>query len=169
MRWERLFADLEARMSAGEREDLAAEVAERVAAERATVELAARVLAHRGDVLTLRLRGGRTVSGALADGAAGWFLLVDGPRQLLVPAGAVAVVEGLSGPAAVLSEVERRLRITSVLRELAEAGSRVMVDTGDARWTGTVAAVGADHLDLRGDEGRVRAVALDAVVLVESL
>ncbi len=169
MRWERLFADLEARMRAAAREEFAAEVAELAAAERATVELAARIVAHRGAHLTLRLRGGRRVAGELADGALTWCLMVEGATQTLVPATAIVAVEGLERPAAVLSEVERRLRAGHVLRELAEAGARVSVDVGDARFQGVIVGVGADHLELRGDHERLQVIALAAVVAVDSL
>ena len=165
MRWEMLFADLEARLEAAQRADLEAEIADRARSERADVTLGARVVGMRGAVLTVVLRGGRRVSGTVADAAATWLLLASGGGEVLVPASAIAAIEGLGHGAASLSAVERRLGMGSVLRELADARADVVVDTDAGAWRGRILAVGADHLDLDGPGG-VRAIPLAAVLAV---
>lgn len=167
MRWERLFDDLEARLAASERAELRAEVEERTVAERAGVELASRLAAHRGRAIAVVLAGGARVGGTLRSVAADGILVdVDG-SEALIPSSAVALVEGLERRASVRTVVEARLRITSVLRALAERGVRVVVETDGGTFAGTLAEVGADHLDLDGDGPR-RTVALGSLRMLRS-
>jgi len=167
MRWELLFADLEGRLEAAERATLDAEIAERTHDERAAVSLAARLAGARGAEVALVLRGGRRVVGTVADAAGSWVLLRDGATEVVVPLAAVAAAEALPHRAAALGVVEGRLRVTTALRELAEAGGEVLVETDGGAWAGVVAAVGSDHLDLDGPGGR-RAIALASLLAVRS-
>ena len=90
MRWDRLFADLEGQLAAGERRELDDEVAERTRRERALVPLAERLASAFGSQVVLGLVGGVRVSGVLADLGDGWLLLrPTGGRDLLVPLPAV--------------------------------------------------------------------------------
>lgn len=168
MRWERLFEDLEARAAASERAELAAEIDERVIAERAAVALGERLAAHRGRELGVVLVGGSRVRGVLRSVAADGFLMVADGAELLVPAHAVAVFEGLERRTAVRTAVEARLRVTSVLRRLAEQRSPVMVETAAGTVSGVLVEVGADHVDIDAAEGRRATVATAAVRLVRS-
>ena len=63
MRWDRLFADLEGQLAAGERRELDDEVAERTRRERALVPLAERLASAFGSEVVLGLVGGVRVSG----------------------------------------------------------------------------------------------------------
>lgn len=149
MRWDALFADLEAQLDAEQAAELSAEVAERTRAERATVPLADRVRAHVGGPLRMGLRDGSTVQGRCADAAAEWVVLDDGPAQVLVPWAAVTSVSGLSRssappPGVVLA----RLRLGHALRALARGRSAVRLRLDGAELTGTIDRVGADHLDV---------------------
>lgn len=149
MRWEALFADMEAQLEAARTADLAVEVAELTRAERATVSLSDRLRAARGEPLTVRTRGGEQVSGILRDAAAQWILLDAQGRSSLVPVGAVTAVRGLTrhsvGAAGV---VERRLTLGHALRALARDRAVVQVVTDGGELAGRVERVGADHLDL---------------------
>ncbi len=173
MRWESLFADLEARLDAALAAERADEVAERTRTERAGVELADRVRAQDGR-LEVTLRDGHVVRGTVADAAPQWLLLVEGPREHLVPVSAVAVLAGLTdGAAGDPGVVLSRLGLAHALRGVAQDRSVVRVRVAGLEMLGRVDAVGQDHLDLAevaGDTGRPtgrrRAVAFRALDLL---
>ena len=145
MRWEALFADLEAQLAAAS----ATEDADLERAEVARTPLEDRVRAHVGATLRLRLRDGTSLVGALREAGAGWLLLDAERVAVLVPAAAVSAVGGLSrAVAAPAGQVERRVGLGSVLRALARDRAPVRVQVEGAVLTGTVDRVGADHLDL---------------------
>ena len=73
MRWQQLFADLEAQLEAEEARDLALEVADRTRRERALVGVPERLLAHRGRTRSqLRLLGGQVLAGEVVDVGLDW-------------------------------------------------------------------------------------------------
>lgn len=155
MRWERLFADLEAQLEAAGMAQRRAAVAEATRAERATVRLSDRVRASVGHRLRVELADPATrpegvVEGVVVDAAVEWFLLdVDGGRQGLVPLSAVRQVRGLASFAAPpAGAVERRLGLGHTLRALARDRATVQVVTGSGPVVGVLAAVGADHADV---------------------
>ncbi|WP_298460346.1 hypothetical protein [uncultured Cellulomonas sp.] len=149
MRWEALFADLEAQLAAAEAAEVTAQVAEVTRAERATVTLGGRLRAARGGAVTVRLRGGELVTGTVLDVAGQWVLTGDGPRRALVPLAAVDAVRGLA-PASHPDEgvVSRRLGLGHALRALARDRAAVRISTDGGQVTGRIDGVGADHLDL---------------------
>lgn len=148
MRWEALFADLEAQLEAARAAEAAADVAELTRAERATVELASRLRAAHGRVLTLR-SGPARVAGTVLDVAEQWVLLGEGPARWLVPLAGVAAVHGLPAHAApAAGAVERRLSLGHALRAIARDRATVRVVLDDEELAGRVDRVGADHLDL---------------------
>jgi hypothetical protein len=149
MRWELLFADLEAMAEAADRVVFEADVADRVRAERAALHLADRLRAQVDQVLGVRLLGGDRVVGRLTDVGVDWLLLDDG-GPALVPLAAVARVEGVSRRAEVNEGMlARRVRLTVVLRGLARDRSVVQVRLMDGVVaTGTIDRVAVDHLDL---------------------
>jgi len=149
MRWELLFADLEALADATDRAAFEADVADRARSERAAVRLTERLRAHLGAVLALRLADRGRVTGRLVDVGADWLLL-DDAGSVLIPLAAVTVVEGLGrASAGEAGEVQRRARITVALRRLARDRAVVRVATLDGGIVvGTLDRVGADHVDL---------------------
>lgn len=127
-------------------------------AERASVTLAARIVATRGQHVSLTLRDNDHVAGVLTDASPQWLLITAGTRQHLVPAAAVTSFTGLSTKVAQLSQVERRLTIGHALRALSRDRARVIVHTDAAALAGVIGVVGEDHLDLStaiGADGRV--------------
>lgn len=104
MRWDRLFADLEGQLAAGERRELDDEVAERTRRERALVTLDARLAEALGTPVVVGLvappRADPTrVQGEVLDLGQGWVLLRGGAgRDLLVPLAAVATVTWAGHP-----------------------------------------------------------------------
>ena len=174
MRWESLFADLEAGLAAAAAQDLRDEVAELTRAERAQVRLADRLRASRGAPARFVLRDGQSVDGVVVAAAPQWVLLApDAVRRALVPVGAVTAVVGLAPHAAPSAgEVERRLTLGHTLRALARDRVSVRVDADGVSVSGRLERVGADHVDVtpahaqRGTPGWT--FAFDALVVVRS-
>lgn len=157
MRWERLFADLEAEAAELEARDRDAEIAERTRAELAGVRWAERVRGAIGHDVTLTLAAGQLLRGRVSYVGADWVLLDGGTIDLLVPALAVLGVEGVGAAApggaepvpltwrAAWRTLSRDRVIVSVLRS---DGSAVR---------GGVGRVGADFAEIdRGADGEVR-------------
>jgi hypothetical protein len=158
MRWEALFADMEAQLAAGRLADVRADVAELARAERAAVTLAARLRASVGRPVRVRVGGPDVVEGVVLDAAAQWLLLATSPvRRALVPADAVVAVDGLAAHAAPeAGAVESRLGLGHALRALARDRVAVVVRTAGHDLTGRIERVGADHLDLAEAGGTAR-------------
>lgn len=178
MRWERLFADLEAQLEGEIRRDLDAEVADRTRRELAQVDLQARLSAQFGSPLTLTIRTGTVLSGDLRDLGADWLLLDRGRGEALVPLAAVIGFSEL-GTRARGDRTARRFGFGYAARLLARDRVAVQVtDLSGARRTGTIDRVGSDFLDLTEHaSGEVRrsvnvlgrrTLPFRAVVVVES-
>ena len=184
MRWTQLFAELEARFEAEEDAAARAEDASRSRAEQGRVRLVDRLGGAIGAPLVLTCRGAGDVPGRLAEVGVDWLLLVDpAGREVLVALGAVRAVAGLGTRTAAPADggaVRGRLDLRRAVRGLARDRQAVQVVLDDgAVVTGTVDRVGADFAEVaehpldqprrRGAVQGVRAVLLDAVVLVRSV
>lgn len=155
MRWESLFADLEAQAAAAARAELEAEVDDRSRRELAALRLTDRLRAasEAGTRLTVAVGGGDPLTGRVAALGRDWLLLADtGGGDVLVPAGAVLWVSGLSRTAShpsTGSPVARELSLGYALRTVARDRSAVSVLTRDgATVTGTIDGVGGDFVEL---------------------
>ncbi|MFW3171912.1 hypothetical protein [Geodermatophilus sp. CPCC 206100] len=184
MRWQRLFAELEAEFDAVEAAAERAEAGSRRRAELGAVRLAERLAGSVGRPVSLRCRGAGEVAGTLTDVGPDWLLLSDDVhREVLVATGAVLSVAGLGRMTAVPApdgSVRGRLDLRRALRGLARDRSvvQVLLDDGSAS-VGTVDSVGADFVELAehaADQPRragavsgVRTLALPALVLVRTL
>jgi hypothetical protein len=183
MRWEQLFADLEAQAAEQETAVEQAEQASRARAEYGRVLLADRLRGSLGQELSLTCRGAGDLAGRLVDVGVDWLLLVDGQeREVLVATNAVDAVAGLvavTAPASVEGAVARRLDMRRALRGLARDRATVScLLEGGGVLGGTVDRIGADFLELaehpldqprrRGAVTAVRAVPLRAVVAVRT-
>lgn len=164
MRWDDLFADLEGQLHATQSAQFMADVADMTRAERASVELAARVVASAGQSITVTLSDGTTVSGVIVDASTQWLLLGASGPQTLIPLPAVTMLSGLSVQAAPLSEVERRLSLGYALRALSRDRSHVVVHTASGQVRGVINAVGADHLELLTETGMQLTVPHGAII-----
>ena len=183
MRWEQLFADLEAQLAEGEAAAEQAEEASRARAEHGRIELADRLRGSLGRQVSLGCRGTGDLAGRLVDVGVDWLLLTDGQqREVLVSAGALCSVSGLAAvtaPAAAVGAVARRLDLRRALRGLARDRATVSFLLEDGTVLGgTVDRVGADFVELaehpldqprrRAAVTSVRAVPLRAVVAVRT-
>lgn len=181
VRWEALFADLEAQVEAAERADLDAEVRDRTRREAALVRAVDRLAPARGRRLGVVVLGGGALHGRLLDVGPDWLLLEESSgREALVPLVAVQGITGLGAHTAVPGSegaVGRRLDLRWALRGLARsrAGVQVVLRDGTAL-AGTLDRVGSDHVELaehgqgearRGPAVRgVRLVPLTALALL---
>ncbi|MBN2176684.1 MAG: hypothetical protein JW722_03400 [Demequinaceae bacterium] len=156
MRWNDLFGDLEGQFASAVSQEFAVEVAELTVAERASVELAARLRAVGSDQVVVHLAGGSVLRGVVSDVTPTWILMREGRREHLVPLTAIAAVVGAPDRSLPWSEVERRLSLGHALRVLADAGVRVVIETQGSEFRGVISAVGADHCDVLPDSGSDR-------------
>lgn len=150
MRWNELFDDLEALVAGQHRAELDAEVADRSRRERAMVSLRSR-LAVSPDPVTVRLVGGVLVQGMVREVGLDWVVLADeAAREWLVPLASVLLVRGLGWSAAAGDrDVGRRFQFGFALRALARDRAPVhLYDVEGGCCSGTIDAVGADHLDV---------------------
>jgi hypothetical protein len=149
-RWDRLFRDLEAQLMAEETRELRVEVADRTRRERALVELRARLLANIGTAVAVRTSAA-TYEGHLADAGADWLLLLHaaGERPVLLPTSAIRSLTGLRPGAQEPSLVAKGLGLGSALRAISRDRAVVrLVDLEGHVLTGTIDAVGADHVEV---------------------
>jgi hypothetical protein len=181
MRWQQLFADLQAQFDEEEAAAERGESASRARAEIGAVQLVQRLRGALGSRLSLTCRGAGQIGGVLAHVGADWLLLEDdGGRQYLVASSAVRAVAGLGrGTAAAEPEGRVRMDLRRALRGLARdrAAVQVILDDGGVL-TGTVDRVGADYVELAehpADQPRraeavqgVRAVVIGAVAVVRT-
>ncbi len=181
VRWEQLFADLEAQLAEADRRERLAEAAEHTRAEQGRVRLGDRLAADVGRGVGMGVRGVGRLEGRLVDVGPDWVLLRDersSPHQerLLVTAALVSV-EGLSGR---VDDRPRRFGLRHAVRALGRDRARVRVHDRDGdHLTGTVDRALADHLDLArhaDDEPRrstaVRgtvALPYDAIAVIQRL
>ena len=151
MRWDALFADLQAEAAAMRQDDFEHGVAEVIALEWSRVLLADRLRAHRGQELDIKLRGGETLTLEMTAAGTDWVSGLARGCQWLIPGAAMQMISGLTRRAEVeRSQVRRRLTITSPLRALADAGAQVAVH-GEAGILvqGRLLGAGRDFLDVR--------------------
>ena len=168
MRWENLFSDLEGQLSSERDAQFQADVAELTRAERASVDLASRLVASRGMDLRIGLVGGEAIADVVTDASAQWLLLGASSTQTLVPLTAIASVHGLAARTAVVTEVERRLSLGHALRALSRDRARVVANTAGGDVSGVVGAVGADHVDIATSDSVAVTVPFAAIRWVRS-
>jgi hypothetical protein len=153
VRWDELFADLEAQLDDAATSELAAEVVDRTRREIAALSLVDRARAAVGHPVRLQVLGPAAVSGVLLEVGAQWLLLRDeAGRDVLVPGTAVVSVVGLglaSVAAAEGGQVFRRLGLTSALRAIARDRATVSVGLVDGSVvSGTLDRVGLDFVEV---------------------
>lgn len=150
MRWDDLFADMEAQLEAERYRGIEAEASEMTRAEMAGALLEDRCAAHLGCPTRIGLRGGQVVEGRILSAGSGWTVIEESGSEILTPVSAIDWMEGLSlrrqSP-----ERRRRLGLPHAIRALAmaRAGARVHLVSGSTVvLEGTVDRAGLDHLDL---------------------
>lgn len=153
MRWDDLFADLEAQLAAGELAERDAEVADRTRREAARLSVVERALGSVGCRVSVRVSGIGDVPGVLREVGSQWLLLdEDAGRVALVPIASVLTLTGLTARTDVTASGRRvftRLGLGSALRAVARDRSVVALSLTDGGvLTGTIDRVGSDFLEL---------------------
>ncbi len=159
VRWDELFADLEAQFDELEHAQWAAELADQQRVAAGSITFVQRCLGAVGQPVQIRTAGGTMIRGALADVGPDWLLLVrQGAGEVLLPMHAVTAVDGLraeSGPP--LSTVGRRFDFRLAVRRIARDRAPVQIELSTAapsadshhvQLSGTIDRVGADFLEL---------------------
>ena len=184
MRWQQLFADLQAQFEAEETAAEQAESASRARAEVGSLVIVDRLRGAVGLPLVLACGAAGAVSGVLVEVGPDWLLVEDdGARQCLVALAAVRSVAGLGrrtavpGPAvAVRGQWDLRRALRGLARD--RSGVQIVLDDGGVL-SGTLDRVGADYVELAEhavDAPRraeavqgVRAVVLGTIALVRTV
>ncbi|MEP6598830.1 MAG: hypothetical protein ABJB98_05205 [Actinomycetota bacterium] len=180
MRWDGLFADLEAQAAALDTAERAAEIEERARIGVAQLRLVDRLRAAVDSPIKLACTGGVVLDGLLRRVSPDWLLLDEGAgREAIVVVAAVLHVSGLGrfSAAASLGVVESRLGLRHALRGVARDRVPVRLHLSDASvLSGTLDRIGSDFVELaahaageprrRGDVRDVLVVALGNVVVV---
>jgi hypothetical protein len=153
MRWDGLFADLEAQAAALDQATRAAEVDERTRGEIGTLSVSDRLRAAVGSTVRLQCAGGVVASGLLLRVGPDWVLIDEGGGHEVVVAGwAVLTVRGLRRDVVVpgsVGVVESRLGLRHALRGIARDRSGVRVYLLDgSTLEGTIDRVGADFIEV---------------------
>jgi hypothetical protein len=157
MRWEDLFADLEAQWDAEEAAELAAELADRSRREAAYLRMIDRMRPVVGHRTRCRVLGGQrapeTLHGTLAALGVDWFLLAEaGATEALVPMRSLLAVENLpvvSAQPGHEGPLAARLNLRYVLRGLVRDRSACTLRLVDGDGLhGTPVRVGADFLEV---------------------
>lgn len=152
MRWDALFADLEAQAAALEQAERAAEVEERTRGELGAIGVVDRLRGGEGTAVRLRLPGGRTLNGQLLRVGPDWLLLGEtAGSEAVVPMAALLGVRGLTRYSAVpgtAGAVAARLGLRPVLRGIARDRSPVRLELLDGTSVdATIDRVGADFVE----------------------
>lgn len=148
MRWEDLFADLEAQLASEEAQVLE-EVSEDVAAaEEGRTALLDRLRARVGRMIEVGLRTGEVRSGVLRDCGESWLVMSEHGRDVLVPFGGLTWLYPLEGVDATTSVALSRLGLGHALRAIAAGEGVVAVHTPGRALVGYLTRVARDHLDI---------------------
>jgi len=149
MRWERLFADLEAEAAEIEARDRDAEIAERTRAELASVRWLERVRGTTGGTVSVQVSGGQRHDGRVGYVGPDWLLLHPaGAEDVLLPAGAVV---GVEAAARQVAPGDERVPLTWPAAWRTLSRDRVVVRvtrTDGSVLRGTVGRVGADFAEV---------------------
>jgi hypothetical protein len=156
MRWDRLFADLEARFDEIGDAEAAAELADRQRVAIGVVRATQRLAGSIDQAVRVRLAGGASIGGVLRTVGPDWLLLVEArARECIVALSAVTAVEGLTASTApVMTGLSLRLDLRRALRGLARDRSPVAI--GLTGWSGGLA--GTEPASVAGSMGSAEVI-----------
>lgn len=153
VRWDDLFADLEAQADAIEVAERAAEIGERARIEVGAIAVGDRLRAAVGNPIRVQLLGGVTIAGVVQRVGPDWMLVDEGTgHETVVALAALRAVHGLGRLSAVPGTggpVLAKLTLRSALRGIARDRSavRLQLIDGDVL-DATIDRVGADFVEV---------------------
>lgn len=148
MRWETLFADLEAQLDGEAARGRTAEIQEMVGYERSQVPMAGRLVAWVGQQVEIVTLGGQRFSGVLRSSGSGWVALRSGALEYVVLTSSIRSIEGRGQR---VGSTERgRISLRLALRAIARdrAAVTIFATDGEVAATGTIDYVGTDFLQV---------------------
>lgn len=175
MRWDALFADLEAQAETLSTADREGEIADRTRSEVGRLSLTDRLRPAVGSRLRVSCAGGLTLTGRLSRVHPEWLLLAeDAGREAVVATSAVLSVGGLGALSAApdsMPAVDSRFGLRLALRGIARDRSPARVHLTDGSvLDGTLDRAGSDFVDLAlhpvGEPRRQSAVSQSTVVAI---
>ncbi|MCC3267961.1 hypothetical protein MUG94_12625 [Arthrobacter gengyunqii] len=168
MRWDALFADMEAQLAAARESVQESEVSERLRTDFAGMELAGRLHSQAGRLLKVDLGLPGSFEGVLTHVGRGWIVLESGGRSSVIALDHAVFIAGMDRFSAAGAPAAR-LGLASALRGLSRDRAAVRVypagQQAAAALDGSVDRVGKDFFELtlipRGEprrQGNVRGV-----------
>lgn len=159
MRWDILFADLEARFDDLADAELMAQLPDRQRSAAGRLTMVQRCAGSLGASVRVRLRSGRLWTGELRTVGSDWLLLDgSGGQDIMIALAAVTSLEGLTPTTGLpLTDVARRFDLRMALRGIARDRSPVVVAVtgsmeghhgGGTELPGTIDRVGADFIEV---------------------
>lgn len=173
MRWDDLFADLDAQASALEVAERASEIGERTRIEVAAIGMLERLRAAIGTPMRVQVVGGLALGGTLLRAGPDWLLLDEGSgREAVVALAGVRSVHGLGRLSAIPGSggpVLAKLTLRTALRGIARDRSGVRIQLVDGEvLDATIDRVGADFVEIArhaAGEARRRADVRDVLLV----
>lgn len=149
MRWESLFADLEAQFESEAVRDRTSEIQEFVRIERARETMVQRLVRQLGTRVEVQLLGAERLGGQLAAIGKDWLMLRHGGSEEIIPFGALAWWAGREAGREEAPE-ERRVAFSQALRVLVRDRARVGIGGVDGLHlaSGTLDQVGQDFVEV---------------------
>lgn len=141
------IAALEGEFAAMEKHHNREIVAEIAEAESASITLHQRLLAAKGRQISVQMVGSRTITGCLEAVGENWLILRDHDGEELVIVDHIEAVYPLREAGADRKTVVK-VTLMSALRSLRRARKLVSLRVGSSVFTGYIAQVRADHIDL---------------------
>lgn len=150
MRWELLFADLEAQMHAASALDQEQRINELARIEASQLTLSEALRGSLGLKLSIIMRNGLAFHGHVSKVEPQWILLHEGDRSVILPLAKIIRIQGLGNQRA-KTRSSIRFTLPAALRVLARNRSMVVLDLDGERGgavRGVLDHVGADYLQL---------------------
>lgn len=190
MRWDDLFADLEARFDEIADEQMLAELTDRERSAIGQVRMVQRFAGAVGGQVRVRTAAGQILTGSMSQAGPDWLLLGQhAGRELLIATRWITAVEGVIRASGLpLSDLERRFDLRLALRGMARDRSPVTITVpggaggqseGGTELIGTIDRVGHDFVELAqhaaweprraADVRSVALVPLAAVIMVRPM
>ena len=150
MRWEKLFAEIEAQSGDVARAERDAEILDRTEGEWAATSWRDRLAPG---PISLRVAGLGRIDGSLARITGAWLLLQTDAYEVIVNPDWVSAVSTSASRAKPLSALERRMTWVHAIRMLQREGARIHVVRADGSSVdGTARLAGKDFVEIKTDQ-----------------